>query len=1280
MNPPSIKTETPKEELSRALASQTAFEEWLASRGYVPDPQPPPASPKKALSGARTFHAAGQDAPRLLVLWRPDIRERAVHGNDLRMLQREANHYVTRLRAESAGARTPDLCVVASHELLLLFALDGNPFARRLRFTPDRLRPDSPLTQHFQRLSATHMAGWAATSAASSDTLLADILGTTTSRAWDFSDLLVGSRLDEEFVAFMAHERRRITKLLLDSKEGLRLLKQMWPHLKDAARADDAGKTMPSLEELIRQGRYRHALIATVDTVLLRLVLYRYLEAQFGYKQTQNEQQQVAFGSYDELVSGTARVDYEALAGLLQRIRKGETPDTLKSQLDLFAPPISIKDKERFDKGLRLHAERYQAAAGGDLHHGSVADAADLLQDFLLEHHRDEFALLLEGTSTAQYSFHYADLDARAFQKFYEGTIGTDIRLSYDPKTGKTNVGVVDFDRNRKEQGAYFTDERLCDWLVGRTLGRTYAEWKARLVAFLQTHAKQPAGRLTELRALLDELLGWRILDPTCGGGIFLRATFELLSRKREEVVDLLRVWLPEEAYRELTATAPYAVFRLDAEVGDWEWHILLNMLYGVDVDMKAVNVASNLLTLSALSYKRNGLCFPSFINTSLKRGNALVPLLKPDERGGFAEKFHKELKQLIELRRNLRDPNMARSRWSELHRKTAELTRSLVQAQIVTAFSEVFPDLREKELIQRVQNAGVFFYEVEFPEVFFDEKGKLLPNAGFDVVVGNPPWEEPAAEHKQFLPEFDPEYRDLSGKGSEKREKELLKDPEIKRRWEAYEQSVEDYKKLLTSGWYQHQSRRVRGKLPGAHTNLYKYATELSWKILKNDGKAGLVLDGGLWGDLAASGLRALLLDQSRTTGVCGFINRKPIFKDIDNRMKFGANVFQKGGRTETLPAVFMREDLDDLRRFDSLAVAMLVDDIRNDPRDSYPVPEVRNEEHYRAERHLTHHPSLSEAPWNIDTYSRELNAGEQREYFLDEPKPGYYPLIEGQQFNLFGIHQGALPSKWLNPSDRGAGGFLREKQRGRILDAIAERLESTGKLRGSKQSAALAWIRDVTGKKNIPEDWMRLDWDGYRIAWRDIARNDDRRTLIAAILPPKVGVSHTAPFVRPFQLEVKSDSVRWKEQYPPEQLLYLAGMLSSFCCDAIARGRVSKTHLQSQIFQSLHIPPWTGSGEQRRVAELTARLTCLPTTAERPWADYSALAASVGLKPKRDGLTDPAQRREAEVELNALVARLYGLGRKEFRFLMDLLFMTPGHREAHALMRNDTSERLDK
>src|SRR6185436_18463566 len=34
------------------------------------------------------------------------------------------------------------------------------------------------------------------------------------------------------------------------------------------------------------------------------------------------------------------------------------------------------------------------------------------------------------------------------------------------------------------------------------------------------------------------------------------------------------------------------------------------------------------------------------------------------------------------------------------------------------------------------------FHWELEFPEVFFAEEGLRLPQAGFDAVIGNPPWD----------------------------------------------------------------------------------------------------------------------------------------------------------------------------------------------------------------------------------------------------------------------------------------------------------------------------------------------------------------------------------------------------------------------------------------------------------------------------------------------------------------------------------------------------------
>jgi hypothetical protein len=1301
-------TETPArdalaDELARALASREAFDHFLAERGYAPAPEL--VAPNRAtLTGTRPFAPVSPEhdgAPRLLVLWADGLTQRSLLGSKLRILQKDAVHFRQRV-AVTDPIEAPDLFFLASPDFLLLFPLHGDAFARRQRFTVSQLRQSSRLAERFASLTAASMAGWALASATGAGGVAPDPDSwealETPGRRYDFDrHLYGGGALDAEFVAFMGQERRRLLEAVLDP--GLHrtalapVLTALGPEL--------TGPEPP--ETLVADARLRKHVIAVVDTVLLRLVLYRYLEAQYAGI-TPEERAQIGFGvagpsevgprapgTWDELVSTTADVDREGHEGLLRAAvkaasaaRAGSTASA--TQLDLFAAPlpaasVKVHAPEAFRLGVEARSQHYQQSAGGDLHRGRLAAAADVLMRFVLSHEdlRNAFATLIEGTRSSRYSFQYEDLDPRAFQRFYEDTIGTDV--SVDMVDGRPRV--VPRMRNRKEQGAYFTDETVCAWLVGRTLGRWYArEWLPRLQRLLPgRRAAASPGTATTLVAHLRRLGALRIIDPTCGGGIFLRAAFEFLSRAREQVATELELGAPDSVLAMVRADEVGQMFvgDADAEPGQWEWHVLLHVLYGVDVDIKAINVASNLLTLSALTYRPRGLKFPSFINTNLKHGNALVTPLAEAGRPGFASTHAETLGRLVGRRRRLRDPNLPHAEWASLHDEVASLTRPLVETEMVGAWRDVLggrDDPEGEALRTRLNEVGCFLYEAEFPEVFFDDAGALRPDAGFDVVVGNPPWEEPAAELKHFLPEYDADYRELSGRASQEREAALLSEPHIAARWRAFEQSVDDYKALLTRSGYTHQRRAVRGKIPGAHTNLFKYATEMAHRILRppaedeDGGAAGLVVDGGLWNDLAANGLRAMLLDEARLEALCGFTNNGGLFPDVHRSYKFGCVVWRRGGRTASFPAVFMQLEWSDLEHFDQRAATLDAEAIRTDPRDSYPMPEVRGPEHAAAERALSTQPVLGGPPWEVDIYSRELNAGEQRHYFHPEQATGRLPVLQGAQFNHWGVHDAELPEFWVDPSNdpTAAGAFLRAKQEGRILAAIAEHLGATK----DKDRAAREWVRARTGSPDLPPEWVRLDWDAPRLAWRSIGRNDDRRTLITGIVPAHVALTDKAPFVRPFRLSVTDAGPRWVPQLTGPELLYLSGMLSSYVCDAVVRSRVAKTDVKAYLVLGLPVPPWRDTPTHRRVAELAARLTCRPATPERPWADYTALAAELGLTPERDALTDPQARRDAEVELNAHACGLYGLDRDAFRFLMTTLFDTPKHRDTHFEFRD--------
>lgn len=1282
--------------LTDVLADAAALHDALEARGWREDDFPIEIT-RPRLKGARLFVATEyEDAPRLLVLWRDGFSKRAVHGKQLRALQQDANELRDRLRA--GGYADPELALVGCADFLIAFPLDGNAHTRRLRLTPRILERSERLTQFWDDFEARALADWRERDevVGSGDGDEDDGLGflgelIARARKFDWRRLHVGRALDEEFVAFMGVMRQHIAELLLSQVRRAQLLDPILEVLARHWGPDDASSnTPPALEEIVHSVSLRSSLIATVDTVLLRLVLYRYLDAQYDYTPDNGEARAIALGSYDALLQD-ATVDDESFERLLTHARRvyglqrpGSDANPVPEpdptgQLDLFASVVSLPDAPKFKQQASAMMKRHRADAGGDLHQGEIARAADLLQDYILEERPGEFAALLEGTRSNRFSFHYADLDPRAFQQFYEDTIGTDIRLRYNPEDDRVVVRVEEWHRNQKEQGAYYTDERMASWLAERTLGKKIDTRFDELFTLLRTGSSE-AGFIPAVREQLHRLANLRVIDFACGGGIFLRAAFEQLSSVRGRVVAALETNLSEDQYKQLKKDPIAALFAPGTAEGHWEWHILLHCIHGVDRDIKALNVASNMLTLSALTYKPYGVAFPSFVNVNLKPGNAFVIPIEPARREQFVEAFREELVELIEARQKLRSEELDRPTWRRLHDRATELTTRIVNTQIATTFEGVFgKDVGHEELVARVRRVGCCLYEAEFPEAYFNPDGTWREESGFDVVLGNPPWEEPAAEYKHFLPEFDAEYQSLKGKASKQREAELLADPEISRRWKLFQDSVEDYRKLLeTTELYKHQNTAIKGKRTGAHSNLYKYAVELGYHLTrKTHGAVGMVIDGGLWSDRSATGLRKLLLDHARIEAICGFTNTSKIFEGVDGRQKFSCTIFTHDDADETFPAVFMRREIEDLDDFETLAAELNVQEIRADRSETYPVPEIRSQAHANADFALAHHPRLSDDAWNIDTYSRELNGGEQRHFFIpvEDAESTTVPLIKGAQFNLWGVHQGSLPEYHVSLEDDAAGGFLRDRQLGRIHGWIAGALREQGlaSKSGSMKDVAEKWLEDTTGTPDLPDEWLRLDLDGYRIAWRDMARNDDQRTLIAGIIPPGVALTDKAPFVRPFRLAIEDEEVVWKHQYAPKQLLYLCGMLSSFPCDAIVRGRVAKTTVSSQTFKRTEVPQWTGSSNQQRIATLCAQLTCLPTTTERPWADYTNLAAEVGLDPDRDGLIEPDARYEAEVELNARAAYEYELKPEAFTFLMDLLFMTPTHAAVHRQLEQD-------
>ena len=139
-------------------------------------------------------------------------------------------------------------------------------------------------------------------------------------------------------------------------------------------------------------------------------------------------------------------------------------------------------------------------------------------------------------------------------------------------------------------------------------------------------------------------------------------------------------------------------------------------------------------------------------------------------------------------------------------------------------------------------------------------------------------------------------------------------------------------------------------------------------------------------------------------------------------------------------------------------------------------------------------------------------------------------------------------------------------------------------------------------------------------RIAFRDAARATDSRTVIACLIPPKVFLTHKAPYL------VCPEAM-------PDAISFVLGVLNSLPFDWQAR-RFVETSVAFFILNMLTLPTpdWINlSG----VAWRASRLSCV----DERFAEF-ATEAGVDCGPLL-----PEERDELRAEIDALVAHGYGL-----------------------------------
>ncbi|WP_254522997.1 Eco57I restriction-modification methylase domain-containing protein [Natrinema caseinilyticum] len=339
----------------------------------------------------------------------------------------------------------------------------------------------------------------------------------------------------------------------------------------------------------------------------------------------------------------------------------------------------------------------------------------------------------------------YADLETRHLGNGYEALLEQQFRIApteyagvpadgetvWKPATEVTasetietvdsgGLYVVTDDGDRKTSGTYYTPDAVVSDVVEKTVGPLLDEIRDDL----SSGGLEP-GTDEYVDAFVRAVTDVSILDPAMGSGHFLtRATAYLTAQ------------VMAEARR---TNGPTTV-----DEGRVRRAIVSQCIYGVDRNEMAVEVAK--LTLWLETAAADGAA-PA-LDHHLAVGNSLVG-------STITERLSTETLTDLASTADVDEWNRTEPRFRRLVALANVATAARFDREVpddacervVRAIEDedAWADLRTTDWFRRAQSAseaeGFFHWDLEFPDVVLDENGRRRDHAGFDAVIGNPPW-----------------------------------------------------------------------------------------------------------------------------------------------------------------------------------------------------------------------------------------------------------------------------------------------------------------------------------------------------------------------------------------------------------------------------------------------------------------------------------------------------------------------------------------------------------
>ena len=887
-------------------------------------------------------------------------------------------------------------------------------------------------------------------------------------------------------------------------------------------------------------------------------------------------------------------------------------------------------------------AEHNLPQYNGDLFaHNSQIDGAQVRNMFIIPALRG----LLERNGE---SIDYAALDVRHLGSIYERLLEfsvnqaeADILVREDSK----GVHIVEskehfkYKKNdlylaskdgmvgRKTTASYYTPRQIVQFLVKRGLGGMLREREASLPADIKKYRRSPSEELR--KKCVDHIMGIQVLDPAMGSGHFL---VEALNQITTWATGILTKYPDHPIWDDIRHDRDTILHEQESQgvridpnllTADalLKRRIMKKCIFGVDVNPLATELARVSLWLDSFAIGTP----LTYMGHHIKCGDSTIGMWLDDanNQDRSLDDFGEDTTTANHIRNVSASPDITmeqvrlsqnecaahedkvrphKNRYDALAAHLMDPETTPKQAGVISRTVADRWDGKSDsgadavKFTKRLSDRHRFFHwELEMTDAFTDGRN------GFDLIVGNFPWDVVIPNDDEFFERFDQKFKSLKPNSrKEKRKQEILKQkPHLKKTYDSYLEKVAQMK-LFYSRMYEMQG--------SGNKDLWQLVMERCYDLCVPDtGVISVLVPSVLLNNGGCTCMRRHMLDKNHITSLYVFENKEGIFSNVDSRYRFALLTVRNGGRTGQFPAGFFLHDMASLKD-NSLEAAkfgtVTAQDIRDSTPEQYIVPELMGStglEIYQRLHKLKQTLVAGHNGWNI-ALSTGFNTTTNSKLLNTRQSAGfrYWPVIKGECIHHF------MPDFRPPP-------YVADKTRG----LAAER------------------------KKRVYGDRVEAVYGMCRLAFRNQASDTNARTVIAAIIPPNTFSLHSMSFLvlsRHGRTELEGGEL---DSYHRE-ISYLAAVLNSTTFDYLVR---AKTLANTPIYVRTTPLPDQSTHDDTMI-RLAARLS----VNGKP--EFKQFAKSMGIP---NILPTPEERIKVTAQLDALAAHAYGLDKTEYQTVLD-------------------------